>query len=143
MGSYINKVAEEIKKLVDQYAKLYPTNSSLHIGFVGYRDFNDSKRFETLGFTDDVSAFKSFVSGVKADGGGDAAEDVAGGLDKATGLDWDVGRDGSTRILVHIADAPAHGNQYNGGCGDDWAEKPTPDGSDKSCTKSLKCLKAL
>ena len=40
-------------------------------------------------------------------GGGDWPEDVAGGLAKASTMNWKAPL---TRILVHIADAPGHGD---------------------------------
>jgi hypothetical protein len=57
------------------------------------------------------------VAGVQARDGGDAPEDVHGGLERALRLDWGVG--GSmTRVLVHVADAPCHGARYHA-CTDD------------------------
>lgn len=46
-----------------------------------------------------------------ATGGGDAPEDVFGGLQVAlTKLSW--GTEGTTNVLVHIGDSPQHGKQY-------------------------------
>ena len=59
-----------------------------------------------------------FVAGVQALDGGDAPEDVHGGLERALRLDWGVG--GSmTRVLVHVADAPCHGTRYHA-CADSY-----------------------
>lgn len=117
MDSSIAAVRDNIKQLVDTFKRMYP-ESVLNFGFVGYRDF-DTDRFSIHPFTTDVIVFKNFVSGVAAKGGGDCAEDVAGGLEKACDLDWSVGGVGSSRALIHIADAPAHGAPYNGGSGDE------------------------
>ena len=54
---------------------------------------------------------------------GDFPEDVAGGLQKALSLTWK----GDTRIIIHIADAPAHGSEYNGGQRDNYPGPQNPD----------------
>jgi hypothetical protein len=46
-----------------------------------------------------------------AKGGGDGPEDVAGGLNAVLDLSWIA----STRLVIHIADAPCHGTAYHGG----------------------------
>ena len=40
-------------------------------------------------------------------GGGDTPEDVAGGLEKVSSMGWQAPL---TRVMVHIADAPGHGD---------------------------------
>ncbi len=50
----------------------------------------------------------------------DGPEDVAGALKVALSLTWK----GDTRIIIHIADAPAHGSEYNGGMGDNFYPGP-------------------
>ena len=49
---------------------------------------------------------------MEASGGGDDAEDVTGGLSVALRQDWqsEVTR---TRIMLHIGDAPCHGNKFH------------------------------
>ncbi len=64
--------------------------------------------------------FSSFLAGVKALGGADTCEDVHGGMEAAINLSWSK----KNRVLIHIADAPAHGIQFNGGSGDSF---PTGD----------------
>ena len=68
--------------------------------------------FEQFDFTDDIEAFKSFLAGVKTDGGGDAAENVLGGLSRCRSLSWSVS---SVKAILHICDAPPHGVRYHGG----------------------------
>jgi len=141
MSSYIEGVKEQITGVARKYAHLYP-ESSLHFGFVGYRDFGDSPQFSVQDFTKSLPEFVKFIEGVRAFGGDDVAEDVVGGLSAATGLSWDVSGSGTSRILVHIADAPAHGSEYNGGCGDTYADTPTPDGNSKNASPHLRMLKS-
>lgn len=45
-------------------------------------------------------------------GGGDAAEDVFGGLDRALKLSWSKQSVGA-RFLLHTCDAPGHGTRYH------------------------------
>jgi len=59
----------------------------------------------------------------------DTAEDVVSGLRDAATLDWSCAGEGTTRILLHIADAPAHGERYNGGCWDRFSVKDPPGGA--------------
>jgi hypothetical protein len=105
----------------------------LKVAFVGYRDHYDEERIISLPFTGDIAYFKSFVSKIQAGGGGDAAEDVFGGLEKAGELQWSA----PTRILFHVADAPCHGKQYHDDVLDDW-----PNGDPRSL-KAKDLLKVL
>lgn len=75
--------------------------------------------FEVLQFTKDISSFKTFLSSIRATGGGDAPEDVIGGMDQAVSLTWPE-KSGS-RILFHLGDAPPHGKErYHGSHQDDY-----------------------
>lgn len=53
----------------------------------------------------------SFLTNLKATGGGDAAEDVVGGLEKAVN-DFKFTNQGQNLVFL-IADAPCHGKQYH------------------------------
>ena len=57
----------------------------------------------------------------------DGPEDVAGALEKALSLTWK----GDTRIIIHIADAPAHGSEYNGGLPPEYDHYPGPQDPDR------------
>ena len=116
MDPYIAQVKTKIDNLVEHCKMTFP-DLVLKVAFVGYRDHCDrEKRIISLPFTVDIAYFKSFVSKIQADGGGDAAEDVFGGLEKAGELQWSA----PTRILFHVADAPCHGRQYHDGVLDDY-----------------------
>ena len=56
------------------------------------------------------------MNSVRASGGGDACEDVFGGLEEALKMDWQH----KNRILVHIADAPQHGSRFHDLTSDDY-----------------------
>uniref|UniRef100_A0A1D1XXZ1 Alpha-protein kinase vwkA n=1 Tax=Anthurium amnicola TaxID=1678845 RepID=A0A1D1XXZ1_9ARAE len=96
---------------VVNYVKMTNPCIKLSIGFVGYRDFCDgNKRLEVFNFTSSYESFKAKLAAVPATGGGDAAEDVLGGLNAAvTRMNWRQG----TRILLHLGDYPPHGKEYN------------------------------
>ena len=74
-----------------------------------------------------MEKLRDCIARSKATGGGDEPEDVAGGLKKMLSLSWK----GDTRIIIHIADAPAHGEEYTpDGCGD---SHPGPQDPDRTC----------
>ena len=54
-------------------------------------------------------AFATFLNGVEARGGADTCEDVHGGLEAILNLSWQK----KNRVLIHIADAPAHGSRFH------------------------------
>eukprot|EP00891_Asterochloris_glomerata_P008577 jgi/Astpho2/8577/Aster-x0361 len=85
--------------------------------FVGYRDHSlPHNRFEVKDFLlkEDSREMHSFVSAIRDIGNHDIAEDVAGGLEKVMGLDWQSG----TKLVIHFGDAPAHGRKYYTYCHD-------------------------
>jgi hypothetical protein len=92
-------------------------NLKVRVCFVGYRDHCDTERFTILEFTDDIEKVKSFISSVKAVGGGDFPEDVVGGQRKCLDLKWSKE---SSKQVFHIFDAPCHGKKY---C-DGWDSYP-------------------
>lgn len=110
MRTYIDKTKNNINEFVQEIHKLHP-NISLRLAFIGYRDHCDKEdRLAVMRFTNSVAEFVSMVSNQNAKGGGDDAEDVLGGLHVVRGLDWQS----ETRIVYHIADAPAHGREFHG-----------------------------
>eukprot|EP01065_Artemidia_motanka_P002739 TRINITY_DN11297_c0_g1_i1.p1 TRINITY_DN11297_c0_g1~~TRINITY_DN11297_c0_g1_i1.p1 ORF type:complete len:875 (+),score=258.65 TRINITY_DN11297_c0_g1_i1:58-2682(+) len=109
---------------------------SIRLAFVGYRDYGTAERFTVLPFTSDVGLFRDFVAGVRTLANTDPPEDVLGGLDKATRLDWSTG-DARTKVLIHICDDPCHGTRYHTCQRDRF-----PDG-DPSGLKAIDILRAL
>ena len=111
------------------YTALRSHHLTWRIGPCADRDYEveDKDRYEFHDFVEekDMANLKTFIEGVKAFSGRgcDFAEDVAGGLKKALSLTWK----GETRIIIHIADAPAHGSEYNGGCNDKYPGPQDPD----------------
>ena len=105
--------------------------------FVGYRDYGDAEQYVVKQFVPHSQSDQLIrvLNAVDPSGGGDAAEDVAGGMQassvapigartgfapqrglthvssgvqKALELEWTA----ETRLVVHFADAPAHGRAY-------------------------------
>lgn len=109
MGSYIEMSKNKIKDIIDEVKKAYP-DSEIRLSIVGYRDFCDSKRFEILPFTPKIETAKTFLTKLRADGGGDTPEDVNGAFQKAL---FDLKWESSVRLLTHVADAPCHGKEFH------------------------------
>jgi hypothetical protein len=131
MRYYIAAITKQIHSIVRKLEKSC-SNLKVRLSFLGYRDLHDaSNQFSILDFTENVNEFHDFVKEVIAFGGGDTPEDIAGAMRKANDLSWANG----TRVVIHIADAPAHGSQYNFG-GDDY-----PEGVGISLPEELKQLK--
>lgn len=99
---------EASKQTIKEMIRALPAEEKhKRVAFVGYRDFGDGPA-ETIGFTEHVEDVVRFIDGQRAFGGGDIAEDVAGGLAEALTQTWVS----QTRTLVLIADAPCHGAKY-------------------------------
>lgn len=79
------------------------------MAFIGYRDFSDKeKKIEYHDFTSDIMSVKKFICSLKADGGGDGAEDISGALEFAFKLNYSKHPD--TILCTYlVCDAPTHG----------------------------------
>ena len=111
MQPYINGTRDKIVEIMRLMPTINP-EAKVRLGFVGYRDHCDSERFIKIDFTSaqNVERLASDLGKIRADGGGDAPEDIAGGLHMvAHELTWLA----STRLVIHFADAPCHGSQYH------------------------------
>ena len=88
----------------------------LRVRIVAFRDIYDDampafeeSRFYDLGVASDEAAFKAFVAGLRADGGGDIPESGLEGLGLALRSDWNKAPNANARsIIVLWTDAPAH-----------------------------------
>ena len=108
MTTYLNFARDKVLQIIEQIIK--ETSASVNLGFIGYRDYNDSKDEYLIypELTKDSEAVKEFISNAKA-GGGKDAEDMGGGLTKALNYKWKS----NTRFVMLVADAPCHGFQYH------------------------------
>lgn len=98
MQKYICAVKTKINAILHE-AKQVNKSLNLRLGFVGYRDHSDGiNRIAYFPFSENIKSFKKFLGNVEAFGGGDAPEDVFGGLEVALKQDWKS----STRAVIHI-----------------------------------------
>ena len=122
MGSWIQRSKDTLKEIIHSVKK---ENEALtvRVCFIGYRDVQDKPRFEIFQFSEDLDAAVKFITSMRAMGGGDAPEDVQGGLNHALKMSW---TEGSIKQLFLICDAPGHGKDI---CdGHDNHPKGSPDG---------------
>ena len=121
MAAWINEAKE---KIVDIGKSITETNPGVlvRIGFVGYRDLMDAKRFVIHTFTPDFKNIQNLLRTVIADGGEDTPEDIYGALAQVLKLNWT----GGTRVFIHVADAPCHGHAYHS-VADSHPDEPAPD----------------
>jgi len=108
MQSLINQVKSNIKGIVRQIGKT-SADLDLRLAVVAYRDIGDTRRFEVFDFHTSIEKFESNLSGLRAEGGEDAPEDMAGGIQKANKLNWKH----PTRVAFIVADYPCHGHAYH------------------------------
>ena len=105
------QMTDVIDGIQKRVAKEYPSVIlKLRFAIVGYRDVNDQPQFFTHDFTDDVGEIRQFLKKLKAQGGGDVAEDVLGALDQCLNMKWS---ETNARFIVLITDAPGHGLVLN------------------------------
>jgi hypothetical protein len=128
-GSMSSMIAAAQNKVISIASELQHNqpNVNFKFGAIFYRDPvdapSDVSSFHEL--TDNVINLRAKIMGEKATGGGDTPEDWVGCyrilFEK---LSW---REGSVRIIFHIADAPAHGREWGGNCNHQKeGEKLTP-----------------
>ncbi|EGC34843.1 hypothetical protein DICPUDRAFT_79436 [Dictyostelium purpureum] len=111
MGRYIEQIKKDIVNLHENL-KIKYSNLDMSFGFIRYTDFDlGDTRTSILQLTKSTKEFVDFLELIKAEGGGDGPEDVFGGMDLIKTVQW---RLNSTRVVIHIADAPCHGSEYHG-----------------------------
>ena len=116
-------ILEEFKKSFIYLQKKIKSNSpgiDVRFAFECYCDISDPKNYCEIDFETDIIKIKEIIDKLKAEGGEDDAEDVAGGFNKGLNLSWKS----NARYAVLIADAPGHGKQYH----EDDVEDDFPDG---------------
>ena len=110
MGSYLKAARDQCINISNQLKSELP-QFDFNFGAVFYRDPIDcaGEKNHTYSLKNDVNALKSELGSESASGGGDGPEDWVGGFEMA--LDNIAWRKG-TRLIIHIADAPAHGSEW-------------------------------
>ena len=111
MGSWIDQTKQNLLEIINSVKKACP-DVQFYLSIIAYRDFDQgSDSIQVMPFTSDFVKTTEFLSTIVARGGGDACEDINGGFQQALKLDWKS----PTKILIHFADAPCHGPQFNNG----------------------------
>ena len=97
-----NKALEISNFLKKKFPKL-----NFSFGGIFYRDPIDSPSDEHQSFllTNNIPSLQSYIGTINATGGGDLPEDWVGAYKLALEMNWREG----TKLIIHIADAPAHG----------------------------------
>jgi len=107
MSSWMAHCKDTLTQVIDDTIAKDP-DCKVRVSFVGYRDFCDNDIFAIHDFSYDSEALKKFMATQSATGGGDAPEDIQGGLRKALDLSWSQ-KDASVKLAFLCADAPCHG----------------------------------
>merc|ERR1719361_44898 len=111
MSSWMTHCKETLGSVIDDTIQKDP-DCKVRVSFVGYRDFCDQRIFAIHDFSYNAAAVKDFMNGESATGGGDAPEDIQGGLRRALDLNW-CDMEDSIKLAFLCADAPCHGSQYH------------------------------
>ena len=126
MQDLLDETRDSIKYILDKIKRDSP-GIDVRFAYEGYRDFADLKEgqvYYTIDFETDMDVFKSKLDEITCIGGGDDAEDVAGGLNAGLNMNWRS----NARYAILIADAPGHGNQYHTNEVQDDYESGDPNG---------------
>ena len=105
MTSYIAAAKKQVRSIVKDIGAAFLGDVEVRMAVVGYKDHKDSPNIQFLDFTKSAHEVHSFLNGLTAIGGGDAPEDVLGGIRQALNATWKH----QTRCIIHIADSPPHG----------------------------------
>lgn len=106
-------------------------NSQFKLACVCYRDIGDENPFVVLPFTTDLHSVQNSLRNTRAVGGDDTAEDIAGALEQVLNLQWCVDPNAS-RVVLWVADAPAHGTKYHSATVGDRFPKGDPQNREPS-----------
>jgi hypothetical protein len=94
------------------------SNFNYRLSLVEYRDEKIGERLRTYDWTDDVEKFRTWVSGLRAGGGGDVPESALDGVVAASRMQ---ARPGAARIVVLVTDAVTHDPDEQGNSAEDVA----------------------
>ena len=125
MGDEITAAAETMVTNISLLKTKYP-NCVFRVALVVYRDYDEDDEFVIMDFTDNVESIVSTLMREKASGGGDSAENVAGGLAHLLDLSWQ----GDICQVFWVADAPAHGDRFHTASISDYHRDGDRDGLD-------------
>lgn len=110
MGDEIAYLKAEIDNVISR-VKATLTNTSIRLALLFYRDTGDQYVTRYFDFSTDIQAQKKNLARQSASGGGDFEEAVDVALSEAVAKDWST--ENSTKLIIHVLDAPPHYTQIN------------------------------
>jgi hypothetical protein len=125
MEDLLEETRNSIKYIVE---KMKAESPGIDIRFACqcFSDFSDPEQYYEIDFVTDIEKIKKLLGKITAQGGGDDAEDVAGGIHKGLGMSWKS----NARYAILITDAPGHGRKYHENDVDDDYLDGDPNGLD-------------
>ena len=114
MGKYIEAAKRKCIEISEELNKTYVNKLNFKYGVIFYRDPIDERndRHEKYPL-DNIINIRREIESVRAYGGGDGPEDWVGAFRIA--LDNNIiGWRNGIKLIIHIADAPAHGDEFAG-----------------------------
>ncbi len=109
MGDELNYIKAEVDDVISRVAEKNP-NTPISLALLFYRDDGDEYVTKYFDFTEDIEAQKANLEKQTHSGGGDFPEAVDKALSEAITKNWSGGT--ATKLIIHIADAPAHSDKY-------------------------------
>ncbi|KAJ1556665.1 hypothetical protein HK096_011368 [Nowakowskiella sp. JEL0078] len=136
MDPWLDVTRLKIRQITQELAVKYP-DSIARFSFVGYKDFdkNTLQPFYVVHDFNTAQAILDKISNLQCDGGDDFCEDVLGAFSQLTSLSWRA----KTRLVIFVADAPAH-HEYFHDCGpqnDRFHNCPDPAGRGPNTAEEL------
>ena len=110
MGDYLKAAKDQCINISKELRKILP-KFDFQFGAIFYRDPKDKpgEKSPVFPLRKNVVLLKRDIEPERANGGGDDEEDWVNAYDMAlNNIAWRNG----TRLIIHIADAPAHGSQW-------------------------------
>jgi myosin protein heavy chain len=111
MDYYLDEAKNGMLGMIKEIQKQC-AGSGIFLGFIGYKDFSDldfGEKYINLEFTNKYESLIENIKYLKAEGGGDVAEDLCGGLEMGQNKEWS----GKSRFAILVTDAPCHGKKYH------------------------------
>lgn len=116
MGSKINQVKSNLDGFIN---KMTDNGIDVNMGLVTYGEVNDSEPTIKTTMTSDLTQFKSYLSSIGVNGGGDYYESGLEGIADTTNgaLSYSL-RSDSAKQFILVTDAPVHDNNADADGGD-------------------------
>lgn len=100
MVPWLESAKQTLINIINQTKNIFGS-SFIRSAFVGYRDYEDQKRFEIVDFSKDVDQIKLKLNSIELIKGIDKCEDVNGALQMVLKLKWKS----KNRFLFHVLDS--------------------------------------